>query len=99
MFKLFKMKLTRGLPQYMALPFGGIMAVASGSRHMPDHAVEPTGRWKIKITEGKEPELYLECRDTYAGGHHLAWIYEGLLEVMEVPDPPKVTEYINECGS
>ena len=58
----------------------------------------PTGRWKIVVTEGKEPELYLECNHFRGATGWERWVHEDDLEFIEVPDPPKVVEYINGCS-
>lgn len=87
MFKLFKMKSVPN-PMYIPIPFGTVRIPRSN--RVIDREVKPTGRWKIKAVEGKEPVLYLE------GSYHAnfpfpRWIHEGRLEIMEV------TEYINTC--
>ena len=95
MFKLFKM---RAVTRYDHVPFGMTVLTIPYTASRPECEAKPTGRWKIKVTEGKEPELYLEVVGTTASWWRHEWLHEKYLEVMEVPDPPVVTEYINECG-
>lgn len=68
------------------------------SKSIVEDELVPVGEWKIRTEGDKEPELWLLCHSMKMGICHPTWYREDVLQIREYPDPPVVTEYINECN-